>query len=112
MFFNQITATKSIRTSFPIPFVELGSLQHFTLRSKPPGAADRCVFCPSEIESSCPYSALKIYLEPFKKNNHYFPVRHIMPDPNNITEEGILHELKTGPFGRCVYQCDNNVVGT
>jgi hypothetical protein len=90
----------------------LGSLQHFKRASKPTGAGDRCVSCPKHIESNCPYSALKIYLEPFKKmKRRQFPLRAIMPDPNNITVEGILHELQTGPYGRCVYECDNDVVG-
>jgi predicted dehydrogenase len=100
-----IAGSKCIRVS------SFGSLRHFTLSSKPPGAAERCIACPPEIETKCPYSALKIYLEPFQKWNHCdFPLRAIMPDPNNITAEGILHELETGPFGRCVYQCDNDVV--
>ena len=27
-----------------------------------------------------------------------------------LTEEAIYEQIKTGPYGRCVYHCDNNVV--
>lgn len=29
---------------------------------------------------------------------------------NDLSQEGILKALKEGPWGRCVYRCDNNVV--
>ena len=29
---------------------------------------------------------------------------------NDLSQEGILKAIQEGPFGRCVYRCDNNVV--
>jgi predicted dehydrogenase len=87
-----------------------GSLAHFTEKSKPSGASDRCVTCPQEIERQCPYSAIKIYKESFMDGNRKFPVKNIMPNPVEFTLEEVVHEITAGPYGRCVYSCDNDVV--
>ena len=82
-----------------------GSLSHFKNSEKPIGAGDRCVDC--SIEADCPYSAVKLYLNPAKQGapNHFcFTVADI-PMPEEIEEK-----LKTGPYGRCVYECDNDVM--
>ncbi|XP_024231140.1 uncharacterized protein zgc:154075 isoform X1 [Oncorhynchus tshawytscha] len=83
-----------------------GSLSHFRKEKRPPGAADRCLDCP--VEESCPYSARKIYLDRVKQGCVGWPVSVIcsssLPDIESVTEA-----LKSGPYGRCVYQCDNDV---
>jgi predicted dehydrogenase len=84
----------------------VGSLKHFTKACQPKGAADRCLECPQPIESGCPYSAVKIYLRDRRGNTDW---------PNNVltmdtTPEGIVQALREGPYGRCVYACDNDVV--
>ncbi|XP_068161296.1 putative oxidoreductase YteT isoform X2 [Antennarius striatus] len=83
-----------------------GSLSHFRKESKPAGAADRCLDC--SVEKDCPYSACKIYLDSVKEGNTGFPVSIICqnsyPDIESVTEV-----LRTGPYGRCVYECDNDV---
>ena len=38
-----------------------GTLKHFRKSEQPAGAADRCLDCPAEVESFCPYSAKKIF---------------------------------------------------
>ncbi len=77
-----------------------GSLTYFTLANAPEGSTERCTDgCP--VESECPYSALKIY-----KNRRSF-LQHMPIE--EFTDETIIHQLKTGPFGRCVYRCNNNV---
>lgn len=84
-----------------------GSLSHFTRAHQPEGAADRCLQCPSAIEKSCPYSALRIYLGAIEQGMTDWPVSVITRD---CTREGVLAALADGPYGRCVYACDNDVV--
>ncbi|HEY3234076.1 MAG TPA: Gfo/Idh/MocA family oxidoreductase [Polyangiaceae bacterium] len=82
-----------------------GSLTHLRADQKPAGAADRCLDC--EIEPRCPYSAKKLYLGMIRDNQPWWPVDVITTD---LTEAGVLEALRTGPYGRCVYACDNDVV--
>lgn len=82
-----------------------GSLKHFRPECKPEGAADRCLEC--SIESTCPYSAKKIYLGRLAKGHTEWPVDVVDP---LTTEETLTEALRTGPYGRCVYACDNDVV--
>ncbi len=83
-----------------------GGLMHFRKECQPTGAAARCLDCPQPIESGCPYSAIKIYLRDRRDNAGW---------PNNVltldtSAEGITKALREGPYGRCVYACDNDVV--
>ncbi len=85
-----------------------GSLEHFRPENQPEGAADRCTDCPAGVESMCPYSGLKIYLrDRIFKGIKGWPTDVIT---NDLTTEGVLKALKEGPYGRCVYKCDNDVV--
>lgn len=84
-----------------------GSLTHFTRANQPAGAADRCLECPSHIESVCPYSARRIYLGAVERGETGWPVDVITDD---VSREGVLTALAQGPYGRCVYTCDNDVV--
>ena len=81
-----------------------GSLSHFTKASQPEGAASRCVDC--QVEKTCPYSAIKIYLEPTKSGYLSSFVRVLCDEPD---VESVTKALQTGPYGRCVYECDNDV---
>jgi predicted dehydrogenase len=82
-----------------------GSLKHFKAAEKPDGAASRCVDC--DCESDCPYSAIKIYMGRVKDGHTDWPVSVLTPE---VTEECVLAALRDGPYGRCVYECDNDVV--
>lgn len=82
-----------------------GSLYHFRPGQKPAGAADRCLEC--AVEPSCPYSARKIYLGRVARGHTGWPVNVLTPD---TTEAGVTEAIRTGPYGRCVYACDNDVV--
>ena len=81
-----------------------GALSHFTRAHAPAGATARCTDgCP--VEATCPYSALKQYVYPTDLAG--WPACVISPVH---TREAHLEALRTGPYGRCVYQCDNDVV--
>ena len=82
-----------------------GSLKHFRPEERPDGAGDRCLEC--DVEADCPYSAKKIYLGKLDRGENGWPVNVLTSD---LTVEGITEALRTGPYGRCVYACDNDVV--
>lgn len=79
-----------------------GNLKWFTNRNAPEGSTDRCTDgC--RVESSCPYSALQIYLRD-KKRLYVFD----MPEERYKWDDFILEKLKTTDYGRCVYKMDND----
>ncbi len=79
-----------------------GSLGHFTPENAPAGAPQRCLDgCPHA--ESCIYYAPKIYLT----GSTGWPVDVLTTD---LTPVGIEKALREGPYGRCVYHCDNDVV--
>ncbi|KAK3756701.1 hypothetical protein RRG08_013964 [Elysia crispata] len=82
-----------------------GKLSHFNKDSKPAQATAKCQDCPTEEQ--CPYSAKKIYIDAFKAGHNGWPVDVLtdIVDLENITEA-----LRTGPYGKCVYDSDNDVV--
>lgn len=86
-----------------------GSLKYFKKENAPEGASEYCVNC--KYADSCTYSAKKIYIESslngYDSGNRDWPLNVIMENP---TRDGLLNALKTSPYGRCVFACDNNVV--
>ena len=82
-----------------------GSLQHFRRSSQPAGAADRCVEC--AVEPTCPYSAPRLYLGMVRAGRTGWPLSVLTDE---VTEAAVTTALRTGPYGRCVYACDNDVV--
>ena len=84
-----------------------GALKHFRKDQKPAaaGEANRCLHC--AYEPDCPYSAKKIYLGRLADGNTGWPVDVVAPEP---TVENVTAALESGPYGRCVYECDNDVV--
>ena len=86
-----------------------GSTYLFKEEKAPEGCAKRCLDCKIE---NCPFNAEDIYL-----NSNITGVRFGKKGwPGNVlvngevTEEKLIEALQTGPYGRCVYHCDNNVV--
>src|SRR5690606_27126449 len=82
-----------------------GSLRHFRPEAAPPGAGERCLEC--AIEPECAYSAPRIYGRFLAEGRTGWPLDVLNPDP---TPERVTEALRTGPYGRCVYHCDNDVV--
>ena len=93
-----------------------GSLSIFKEEKAPEGAAKRCLDgC--KVKEECPYDAEKIYItnkstgilhkDKDAKGKDTWPYGILTHD---LTKEGVLKAIKEGPYGRCVYHCDNNVV--
>jgi predicted dehydrogenase len=81
-----------------------GGLHHFRRENAPVGSTERCTGgC--AVERACPYSAVRIYLERFGGAPGW-PNSVLTPEPS---PERVRRELETGPYGRCVYRCDNDV---
>jgi predicted dehydrogenase len=81
-----------------------GGLHHFRPERRPLGASDRCLTC--QLEPDCPYSAPRLYLGELERGNRGWPVDVVALNPSPQT---IAEALDRGPYGRCVYACDNDV---
>ena len=93
-----LTGKKCLRVS------SFGSLRLFKEEMAPVGAPKRCTDgCPHR--SQCAFYAPGFYSEHPRAIVDGFR-KVVSMDP---TSEGLLEALKTGPYGRCVYACDNDV---
>ena len=80
-----------------------GSLRHFNSENAPEDAPKRCLDgCPHA--ETCPYYAPRLYMNMELTG---WPVDVITTD---LSEAGRRKALEEGPYGRCVYHCDNDVV--
>ena len=102
----------------------VGSLRHFRPDHAPAGAPARCTDgCP--VEPQCEFSALHVYLgdedgaSPYgwrpRTPYSWMPLTDgstFDPTTGMLTETATdrLAELARGPYGRCVYHCDNDAV--
>ena len=77
-----------------------GSLSYFKESNAPAGSSDRCLTCP--VAENCRFDARKAYLPALGG----WPTDVVCLEQ---TEAALLEALRTGPYGRCVYRCDNNV---
>ena len=82
-----------------------GGLSLFREENAPEGSALRCMECAAG--EACPYNAVRFYLEEYRAHGDCWPVNVVAFEP---TEEKLMEALRKGPYGRCVYHCDNNVV--
>ncbi|MBO4902396.1 MAG: Gfo/Idh/MocA family oxidoreductase [Lachnospiraceae bacterium] len=77
-----------------------GGLSYFRKENAPEGSTDRCLDCP--VAANCRFDGRKAYM----------PIRGEWPAvvlTEDQSEEGLLKALREGPYGRCVFKCDNNV---
>ena len=86
-----------------------GSLKYFRSENAPKQAAKYCFDCP--LKDTCIYSAYKIYFDNYKigfnSGNRDWPINVVTPEP---IKEKLEETLRSSPYGRCVYYCDNDVV--
>ena len=80
----------------------LGELNYFKKENQPEGALDRCKGC--KYQGKCPYDAYDLYI------NKNFWGRDFITDVRPLTKEALTEALDKGPYGRCVFACDNDVV--
>ncbi|MBU5346043.1 Gfo/Idh/MocA family protein [Paenibacillus lautus] len=79
-----------------------GSLSHFTAAQAPEGAPERCLDgCP--VSDQCLYYVPDLYLT----EDTNWPTSAISDD---MSYDARYKALLEGPYGRCVYHCDNDVV--
>jgi predicted dehydrogenase len=78
-----------------------GSLMEFRPERKPAGAGTRCVDC--AIESTCTYSALRIYNG--RGEAGFADIVRRTSDTGDL-----LDALRTSSYGRCVYEGTNDAV--
>lgn len=93
-----LTGKKCLRVS------SFGGTKLFRAENAPEDAPKRCTDgC--KYRSECPFYAPKFYLEHPKAIVDGFRKVVTMDE----STEGLMEALKTGPYGRCVYACDNDV---
>lgn len=95
-FLQWLVGKKCLRLS------SFGSLSYFTKENCPAGAPPRCT---DGCEIDCPYHAYKMYV---LGGSDW--LRSASAGKANPSDEEVLKAIKTGPYGRCVYQIDNDVV--
>lgn len=78
----------------------------FKAEAAPAGAGSRCL-TDCQIEAQCPYSAKRLYVD---QNLWDFYAWQGIEHLSNPTDEEKCRSLATdNPYGRCVWDCDNDV---
>ncbi|MFD7259530.1 Gfo/Idh/MocA family protein [Streptomyces sp. NPDC059874] len=89
----------------PVRVSSFGRLSHFRPENRLAGAADRCLDC--AVETSCAYSAKREYGERLARGERGWPLGVVVDE---FAPQALETALREGPYGRCVYACDNDVV--
>ncbi len=82
-----------------------GSLYYFKPENRPEGASDRCMDC--ALSKKCPYSAKEFYFRKLRNKELCWPLDVVDP---TFRRANLAKALREGPYGRCVFACDNDVV--
>lgn len=82
-----------------------GSLDWFRECNAPTGSSDRCVSC--RVREDCPANAEEVYMRNFRERGPGWPCNVLTG--GIPTEETLRAALENGPYGRCVFRCDNDV---
>lgn len=83
-----------------------GSLKYFKPENAPKEAPLHCLDgCPAKED--CPYYAPRIYID-WRDDWQADVIKKVVSA--DTSDAAILKALETGPYGRCVYHCDNDVV--
>ncbi len=82
-----------------------GSLNFFKKENKPKNAPKQCLD-KCKYKKTCPFYAPKLYL----KHPKYKEWGFVDAVSNFTDNKSILKSLKKGKYGRCVFECDNDVV--
>jgi len=83
-----------------------GSLKTFKESNAPEGSTLRCTD-DCKAKSTCKYNAEEYYLHEKDPNKLDLFVKIISPVDKSV--EARRKAIETGPYGRCVYRCDNDV---
>lgn len=77
-----------------------GGLRYFREENAPAGSGARCCDCPAA--ESCRFNAYRVYTPILGQ----WPADVVCLEQ---TPQALEEALRTGPYGRCVFRCDNNV---
>lgn len=88
----------------------IGSLSFFKKENQPKDASNRCQTC--KYIDTCPYSAKYVYVQRWKnaKCPETMWPQNVVCTEHPLTEEKIIKAYESNDYGRCVFDCDNNVV--
>jgi predicted dehydrogenase len=90
----------------PARVASFGSLGHYGPARAPAGAPERCTDgCP--VQADCVHDAVRFYLGPDDGLARLWPWSDLSPDP---AREARRRALEAGPYGRCVFRGDNDVL--
>jgi predicted dehydrogenase len=88
-----------------VAVASMGSLSHYHAASAPPGASQHCTDC--GLSNDCIFAS-DAYLEMFDSGVDDWRLLPIADQFSSRRE--FAAALAGGPYGRCVYACDNDVV--
>ena len=87
-----------------------GSLSYFKADNAPQGSTDYCLGGCS-VKNTCPFDAEHLYITaPLHQITFLKFLGRTLTGKNGASKADKYAALRTGPYGRCVYKCDNNVV--